>query len=94
MEVKITFTGVYMIEQRIGGPDEMCDAEVKFVATFPDGKSFNGTTKIKQTVGSSYKDKNIEVWPPSGLPPDREIPWDQFSEEARGYYAEKIVKMG
>ncbi len=92
MAVKITFTGVHIVEQEIGGPGEMLDAEVKFVATFPDGQSFEGAARIKQTVGSRYADKVIEVFPPTGLPQGREIPWDQFSSAATRFFTEKIVK--
>ena len=93
-EVKIVFIGAYSVEQQIGGPDEMLAAEAAFKATFPDGKTFKGTTRIKQTVGSSYKDKMIEVGQPVGLPPDRIVPWDEFSEAARNYFTERIVKPG
>ena len=93
MKVKIDFTGSDIIEQRIGGPDEMLVAEVYFRATFADGQVFNGKSKIKQTVGSNYRDKIIEVSPPEGLPQDRPISYDQFSQAARKYYTEKIVHL-
>jgi len=94
MPVEIVFTGANIVEQRIGGADEMLVANVRFKAKFPDGKTFDGSTIIKQTVGSTYGEKIIEVAPPAGLPPDRVIPHEPFSAEVKRYYTERIVKLG
>lgn len=94
METRIDFTNTHIVEQRIGGPDEMLIADVGFRATFPDGQSFDGSTKIKQTVGSTYGEKIIEVAAPTGLPPGRDIPHDQFSKVVTEFYTERIIKLG
>jgi hypothetical protein len=86
------FTGSKVTKQVIGGPDEMCDAEVYCLFTADDGTEFRGTARVKQTTGSNYSDKMIEIYPVKGLPEGTEYDHGVFRERATQYYTEKIVK--
>lgn len=88
------FTGSYIREQRIGGPDEMCDADVTCVFTVEGGREVVAKARIKQTVGTSYGEKVIEVYPVEGLPANVEYDHEPFAAEARRFYTERIVKQG
>ena len=87
------FTGSSIREQIVGGPFEMCDADVSFTFEY-DGREVACEARIRQTVGSAYKDKTTEVYPVEGLPPDVEYDHETFAKEARLYYTERIVKQG
>ena len=88
------FTGSYIREQRIGGADEMCDADVFCAFLLADGRSLSCQARIKQTTGSTYGEKIIEVGPVQGLPADAEYDHNGFAEQARRYYTERIIKQG
>ena len=87
------FTGSRIQKQTVGGPDEMCDAEV-FCEFIYLGQDFPCKARIKQTVGSSYKSKVIEVYRVEGLPAGAKYDHDTFAEKARHYYTLRIVKQG
>ena len=86
------FTGSDIREQIIPFPNEMCDADLSFTFEY-GGREVACKARIKQTIGSAYKDKTIEVYPVEGLPPDAEYDHETFAKEARLYYTERIVKL-
>ncbi len=87
------FTGSHIWEQIVGGPNEMCDAEVACTFVY-GGWEFACKARIKQTIGSVYKDKTIEIYPVEGLPPSVDYDHHAFAKEARLYYTERVVKLG
>ncbi len=87
------FTGSSIQEQIIAGPNEMCDADVSFTFEY-GGREVACEARIKQTIGSAYKDRTIEVYPVEGLPPGVEYDHETFAKEARLYYTERVVKLG
>lgn len=88
------FTGGRIREQTLGDPDEMCDAEVYCTFTLEDGRETQCKARVKQTTGSAYRDKVIEVYPIEDLPPGTTYDHDDFRERATRYYTEKIMKHG
>ncbi len=78
-------------KQTVGGPDEMCDAEVFCVFDYL-GLEFPCKARIKQTVGS--KSMVIEVHKVEGLPAEARYDHDTFAERARQFYTERVVKQG
>lgn len=91
---RFNFIGAYIEEQVVGGPNEMLSAVVEVELPYGDGKHFRCKSRIKQTVGSNYKDKVIEVGPIQGLPSGVEYDHAEFASLAREYYTNRIVKMG
>ncbi len=87
------FTGSRIRKQTVGGQDEMYDAEVFCIFQY-QGKDYPCKASIKQTVGSSYKSKVIEVYRVEGLPAGAKYDHDTFAEKARHYYTLRIVKQG
>jgi len=94
MKAKFRFTGAYIEEQVVGGSDEGLTAVLNVDVIYDDGQVFKGSAKIKQTVGSDYKDKIIEVGSIEGLPSDRKYDYHQFAEAARQFYTTRVVKKG
>lgn len=76
------FTGSYIREQIVGGANEMLDADVACTFDY-GGREVACKARIKQTIGSAYKDKTIEIYPVKGLPPDVEYDHETFAKEAR-----------
>ncbi|MFB3110862.1 MAG: hypothetical protein ACE10G_02405 [Gemmatimonadales bacterium] len=87
------FTGSRIRKQTVGGQDEMYDAEVFCIFQY-QGKDYPCKASIKQTVGSSYESRGIEVYRVEGLPAGALYDHDTFAETARHYYTERVVKLG
>ena len=79
------FTGSYIREQHVGGSDEVLDADVSCTFVLDDGRQVGCMARLKQTVGSDYKQEMIEVWPVRGLPDGAEYDHNAFAEQARRY---------
>jgi hypothetical protein len=94
MSAKFEFKGGYIEEQIVGGPDEGLSAILTVSVKFDDGQIFTGTARIKQTVGSDYREKIIEVGPIQGLPRERKYDYSEFAKAARQYYTTRVVKKG
>jgi len=87
------FTRRHIRKKTVGGRDEMCDAEVFCIFEY-QGKDYPCKASIKQTLGSSYKSRVIEVYRVEGLPAEALYDHDTFAEKARHYYIAQIVKQG
>ncbi len=92
MKPSLNFTGSLILQQVIGGPDEMCDAIVYCTFGLEDGRELACQAKVKQTVGSASEEKMIEVHPVEGLPPGAEYDHDAFAEAARRYFTGHFMK--
>ncbi len=92
MRTTVKFTGTLILHQVIGGPDEMCDAIVYCTFGLEDGRELTCQAKVKQTVGSTYEEKMIEVHPVEGLSPGAEYNHDAFAEAARRYFTGHFMK--
>ena len=92
MRATLKFTGSLILQQVIGGPDEMCDAIVYCTFGLEDGRELACQAKVKQTVGSASEEKMIEVHSVEGLPPGAEYDHDAFAEAARRYFTRHIMK--
>ena len=92
MRATLKFTGSLVLQQVIGGPDEMCDAIVYCTFGLEDGREVACQAKVKQTVGSASEEKMIEVHPMEGLPPGAEYDHDAFAEATRRYFTGHMMK--
>ncbi len=92
MRTTLKFTGTLILHQIIGGPDEMCDAIVYCTFGLEGGREVACQAKVKQTVGSAYEEKMIEVHPVEGLPPGAEYDHGAFAEAARRYFTGHMMK--
>ena len=87
------FTGS-RIQKRIIGGRPMCGAELDCTFILDDGRRVECKTKIRQTGGSAYGNKNIDVDPVEGLPADTEYDHEMFAEVAAHYYNDRVLKQG
>ncbi len=92
MKLSLKFTGSLILQQVIGGPDEMCDAIVYCTFGLEGGREVACQAKVKQTVGSAYEENMIEVHSVEGLPPGAEYDHDAFAEAARRYFTSHMMR--
>lgn len=86
------FTGADIREQGLRILGQALDADVFCTFVLEDGQEVRCKARLKQTVGSAYKDQVIEVYLVEGLPPGAEYDYGEFAKAARHYYSEHAVK--
>ncbi len=88
------FTGSRIQQQIIGGPDEVCDTELDCTFILDDGQEVECKSRIRQTGGSAYINKIVEVEPVEGLPADAEYDHEMFAMMAERYFNDRVVNQG
>ncbi len=87
------FTGS-RIQNRIIGGRPMCETELDCTFILDDGRRVECKTRIRQTGGSAYSNKIIDVDPVEGLPADAEYDHEMFAEAAAYYFNDLVLKQG
>lgn len=90
-KAKLSFYKCVQNSQEFGGDNEHMTAQVFF------NLEYNGTVtdlyaEIKQTVGSDFKEEQIEVRPPEGI--KGPFNFDAFSKAAKEYYLRSVGSRG
>ncbi len=88
------FTGSCIQKRIMLDADEMWETELDCTFILDDGQRVECKTWIRQTGGSAYSDKIIDVDPVEGLPADAEYDHEMFAEVAADYFNDLVLKQG